>query len=70
MSQFPLIIAIEPRLLPYACANGFTMDRKVGSGRSIPIYVILMFPSALVPSIEISYSGRCSNVLHVQEKLG
>lgn len=29
MSQFPLVLAIEPRLLPYARANGFNMDRKV-----------------------------------------
>ncbi|CAL1713118.1 unnamed protein product [Somion occarium] len=28
MSQFPLVLAIEPRLLPYARANGFNMDRK------------------------------------------
>ncbi|TFK40782.1 hypothetical protein BDQ12DRAFT_770762 [Crucibulum laeve] len=28
MSQFPLILAIEPRLLPYATANGFKMDTK------------------------------------------
>ncbi|KAH9950579.1 hypothetical protein B0H21DRAFT_722324 [Amylocystis lapponica] len=28
MAQFPLVLAIEPRLLPYARANGFTMDRK------------------------------------------
>ncbi|OBZ71326.1 hypothetical protein A0H81_08366 [Grifola frondosa] len=28
MAQFPLVLAIEPRLLPYARANGFYMDRK------------------------------------------
>ncbi|KZT12070.1 uncharacterized protein LAESUDRAFT_720047 [Laetiporus sulphureus 93-53] len=28
MVQFPLVLAIEPRLLPYARANGFHMDRK------------------------------------------
>ncbi|KAF8134795.1 hypothetical protein K438DRAFT_1693855 [Mycena galopus ATCC 62051] len=28
MSQFPLALAIEPRLLPYAVANGFEMDAK------------------------------------------
>ncbi|CAA7261575.1 unnamed protein product [Cyclocybe aegerita] len=27
--QFPLALAIEPRLLPYAVSNGFTMDYKV-----------------------------------------
>ena len=29
MAQFPLILAIEPRLLPAAVANGFRMDYKV-----------------------------------------
>lgn len=29
MAQFPLVLAIEPRLLPYARANGFRMDSKV-----------------------------------------
>ncbi|KAF9483532.1 hypothetical protein BDN70DRAFT_873849 [Pholiota conissans] len=28
MSQFPLALAIEPRLLPYAVKNGFSMDYK------------------------------------------
>ncbi|RDX53321.1 hypothetical protein OH76DRAFT_1479779 [Lentinus brumalis] len=28
MAQFPLVLAIEPRLLPYARLNGFSMDRK------------------------------------------
>ncbi|KAF7365217.1 hypothetical protein MVEN_00393300 [Mycena venus] len=28
MAQFPLALAIEPRLLPYAVANGFEMDSK------------------------------------------
>ncbi|KAH0586162.1 hypothetical protein H2248_007426 [Termitomyces sp. 'cryptogamus'] len=28
MAQFPLALAIEPRLLPYAVRNGFYMDRK------------------------------------------
>ncbi|KAF8967162.1 hypothetical protein BDZ97DRAFT_570221 [Flammula alnicola] len=28
MSQFPLALAIEPRLLPYAVTNGFSMDYK------------------------------------------
>ncbi|KAI0345775.1 hypothetical protein BDW22DRAFT_1467054 [Trametopsis cervina] len=28
MANFPLVLAIEPRLLPYARANGFTMDHK------------------------------------------
>jgi hypothetical protein len=28
MAQFPLALAVEPRLLPYAVANGFQMDSK------------------------------------------
>ena len=28
MAQFPLALAIEPRLLPHAMANGFAMDYK------------------------------------------
>ncbi|CCM03531.1 uncharacterized protein FIBRA_05665 [Fibroporia radiculosa] len=28
MAQFPLVLAVEPRLLPYARANGFRMDCK------------------------------------------
>ncbi|KAH8104584.1 hypothetical protein BXZ70DRAFT_596840 [Cristinia sonorae] len=28
MASFPLVLAIEPRLLPYARVNGFFMDRK------------------------------------------
>lgn len=29
MAQLPIALAIEPRLLPYAEANGFRMDPKV-----------------------------------------
>lgn len=29
MAQFPLALAIEPKLLPYAVKNGFYMDGKV-----------------------------------------
>jgi len=29
MAQFPLVLAIEPKLLPYAISNGFSMDYKV-----------------------------------------
>jgi len=28
MAQFPLALAIEPKLLPYAVKNGFYMDGK------------------------------------------
>ena len=34
MTQFPLALAIEPRLLPLAAANGFTMDSKVSPKNS------------------------------------
>ena len=34
MAQFPLVLAIEPRLLPLARLNGFNMDRKVSSRSS------------------------------------
>ena len=30
MAQFPIALAIEPRLLSYAVENGFCMDSKVG----------------------------------------
>jgi hypothetical protein len=29
MVQLPIALAVEPRLLPYAEANGFHMDTKV-----------------------------------------
>lgn len=29
MAQLPIALAIEPRLLPFAEANGFRMDPKV-----------------------------------------
>jgi len=36
MTQFPLALAIEPRLLPLAVFNGFTMDGKVSTSISSP----------------------------------
>lgn len=30
MAQFPIALAIEPRLLSYAVDNGFCMDTKAG----------------------------------------
>lgn len=30
MAQFPIALAIEPRLLSYAVENGFCMDTKAG----------------------------------------
>lgn len=43
MVQFPLVLAIEPKLLPYARANGFNMDRKV-SPLTI-LYWLTFFPN-------------------------
>lgn len=40
-TQFPLILAIEPRLLPPAVENGFRMDYKV-LGRVTPSKRLLM----------------------------
>lgn len=67
MVQFPLVLAIEPKLLPYARANGFNMDRKV-SPLTI-LYWLTFFrilDSALClyfgvgsSSIAILCSGRC-----------
>ena len=44
MAQFPLVLAIEPKLLPYAISNGFSMDYKVRDG-----------PSNYVMDIDIPY---------------
>jgi hypothetical protein len=35
MALFPLALAIEPRLLPLAITNGFSMDYKVMIAREI-----------------------------------
>jgi hypothetical protein len=35
MAQFPLALAIEPRLLPLATANGFRMDSKASLDPSL-----------------------------------
>ena len=46
MAQFPLVLAIEPRLLPYARLNGFHMDRKVSEVikcRICTILIVLVF---------------------------
>ena len=43
MTQFPLALAIEPRLLPLAVTNGFTMDSKV----FIPIHSHPLFSNVL-----------------------
>lgn len=56
MATFPLVLAVEPRLLPYARANGFYMDRKVRSSIS------RLYADAdrqLISSTGISSSARC-----------
>jgi hypothetical protein len=63
MAQFPLILAIEPRLLPAAVANGFRMDYKVG----IKFSVLGLPRSRPNPagSTGTLYFGRCSNGIPV-----
>lgn len=54
MSRLPLALAVEPRLLPYAVANGFYMDSKARS--------LLLFDKLdhdLFGSTAILSSGRC-----------
>lgn len=41
MSRLPLALAVEPRLLPYAVANGFYMDSKARSLFSL-IYSVMI----------------------------
>lgn len=55
MTQFPLALAIEPRLLPLAVVNGFTMDSKVFRPQSI----IVDFTLTYHDSIGTSSSARC-----------
>ena len=56
MTQFPLALAIEPRLLPLAVVNGFTMDSKVFRPQS----TAADFPLTYRDSIGTSSSARCS----------
>ena len=46
MAQFPLILAIEPRLLPAAVTNGFRMDYKVSIDckNQVPPLVLIFAP--------------------------
>ena len=55
MAQFPLALAIEPRLLPHAVANGFAMDYKAG-GRFRSHSTTLIFS---IFSIATLYSVKC-----------
>lgn len=58
MPQFPLALAIEPRLLPHAVANGFSMDYKVLTGHHfLPATLRLNW----IVSIAILCSEKCSN---------
>lgn len=61
MAQFPLALAIEPRLLPYAVANGFQMDSKV---------FLELFPYVItwlnVDSIAILFFEKCSKGLQLR----
>lgn len=59
MAQFPLALAVEPRLLPLAVANGFVMDNKVISLLSLQlVQCSCVFP---LDSIEILSFVKCSN---------
>ena len=59
MAQFPLALAIEPRLLPLAVTNGFSMDSKV-CGNHICSESSL---TVTIVSIEILFSEKCSRNL-------
>ena len=66
MAQFPLALAIEPKLLPYAVKNGFYMDGKARFYFcSWNAYLHLIDP---LSSIEILYFARCSNGRPCKEK--
>jgi hypothetical protein len=54
-TQFPLALAIEPRLLPLAVANGFTMDSKVSTPVHSPGFTL-----TYCNSTETSSFARCS----------
>jgi len=43
MAQFPLALAVEPKLLPYATANGFSMDHKVKIAHILTLLGVLIF---------------------------
>lgn len=54
MVQLPIALAVEPRLLPYAEANGFRMDTKV----IVVTLTTQMMLSAKI-SIATSFSAKC-----------
>ncbi len=56
MAQYPLVLAIEPRLLPFARQNGFNMDRKVSEVirlRGFPVHTL--FSNATDDSVSRFY---------------
>lgn len=55
MAQLPIALAIEPRLLPYAEANGFRMDPKVSE--NFPHFA--QFLTGQISIVTLS-SVRCS----------
>ncbi len=57
MANFPLALAIEPRLLPYARENGFHMDHKVTAQTFCRAYKTMLTSGI---SIATSFSARCS----------
>lgn len=54
MVQLPIALAVEPRLLPYAEANGFRMDTKV-----IMVTLTMRVMLSVKISIATSFSVRC-----------
>jgi hypothetical protein len=65
MAQFPLALAIEPRLLPHAAANGFAMDYKASD-----IFALTNFTHLFNFSIGTSYSVKCLKGLRCPAKHG
>jgi len=59
MVQLPIALAIEPRLLPYAEANGFHMDTKVNLHPNVSATSIEEFDSTVTSS-----SVRCLRRWH------
>lgn len=77
MANFPLVLAIEPRLLPYARANGFTMDHKVPfsalhRGRLFSLTAVDQYRNFVFRKMfekpAISFEGRADEIVrNVQE---
>ena len=66
MAQFPLALAIEPRLLPHAVANGFAMDYKASD-----VFAVTKLHSPFFYfSIVTLYSVKCLKDLRCPAKHG